>query len=159
LKGLAIDTNVLATADRLADQADEDCITSCVDFLESVRQGLVLVDDGGRIVEEYGRNVSTGQPGPGAFFLRWLWANIANESVCLQVPITPIDQDLESYAEFPSDLELANFDPPDRKFAAVVLAYGGDAEVVNALDSDWRHAEDALARNGVKVRFLCPQHV
>ena len=29
----------------------------------------------------------------------------------------------------------------------------------NAVDSDWAHHHAALTRAGVRVRFLCPQHV
>jgi hypothetical protein len=159
LTAWVVDTNVLCVADGSAPHADDTCVIACVDFLEAARAGLILVDDVGRIIDEYARNQSSGQPGPGTLFLRWLWQNIANQQVCEQVTITPTSTSPEEFAEFPSDPDLAQFDLSDRKFVAVALAAGRKGTVVNAVDSDWRHAEKALVRNRVKLRFLCPQHV
>lgn len=160
MTGWVIDTNVLCVADRLAGQADEDCIATCVDLLDRARDGIVLLDDGGRIIAEYQNNVRTmGQPGVGALFVRWIWQNVANPAACLQVPIRQISQSPENYEEMPDDPELASFDVSDRKFVAVARAYGTGATIVNAVDSDWRNAEVAMSRNGVRIKFLCPQHV
>jgi len=54
---------------------------------------------------------------------------------------------------------LAGFDRSDRKFVAMALASGSTPDVLNAVDSDWADYFAALARNGVKLKFLCPQHV
>ncbi len=154
-----VDTNVLCVADGSAPQADAACVVACVNFLEAARLGLVLVDDAERIIDEYARNQSAGQPGPGTLFLRWLWQNIANAQVCELVPITPVAGTPEQYMEFPTDPDLTTFDLSDRKFVAVSLAAPRANLIVNAVDSDWRHAEVALVRNGVRLHFLCPQHV
>jgi hypothetical protein len=154
-----VDTNVLCVADRLSRQADEACIASCVSALQAMQTTIVVVDDAGRIVKEYSNNVRTvGQPGVGGRFLLWLWQNIANVQVCATVPITPRLGGGEDYEEFPTDSDLAGFDPSDKKFAAVARAHGS-AVVLNAVDSDWRQFEAPLARNAIAVEFLCPQHV
>ena len=57
------------------------------------------------------------------------------------------------YADFPDDPALANFDPSDRKFAA--LARRTKTAVTNAIDSDWADHLTALNANGIAVNFLC----
>ena len=99
-----------------------------------------------------------GQPGVGFQFLRWLWQNVANPDVCREVAIRQISWDPEDYDEMPKDTSLATFDPSDRKFVAVAMAYDGHAVIVNAVDSDWRIAEHSLITNGLHLKFLCPQH-
>jgi hypothetical protein len=155
-----IDTNVLCVAERLASHADDNCVDACTDFLESARAGLVFVDDDQHILGEYqGQLRAVRQPGPGTAFLRWLWQNIANESVCRQVPIVSVSVDPENYSQMPADPALAAFDPSDRKFVAVAVVAGRGCVIVNAVDSDWRRAEAGLLRSGLCLRFLCPQHV
>jgi hypothetical protein len=84
----------------------------------------------------------------------------ANEERCERVVLTPqYDNGAEDFAEFPDDPELTDFDRNDRKFAAVALASLQAPTVLNALDSDWADSHVALVRNGLSIRFLCPQHV
>jgi hypothetical protein len=47
----------------------------------------------------------------------------------------------------------ANFDPSDRKFAA--LARREQVSVANATDSDWLDHRVTLNDNGIRVTFLC----
>ena len=62
-----------------------------------------------------------------------------------------------AYREFPDDGELAGFDLADRKFVAVARAAGTHPPILNASDTDWWNDREALARNGVRVEFLCPE--
>ena len=39
------------------------------------------------------------------------------------VPITPLDENETDFEEFPTDDALSDFDPDDRKFIAVAVAY------------------------------------
>lgn len=55
--------------------------------------------------------------------------------------------------DFPAVPELANFDPSDRKFAAMSRNTG--VAVTNAIDSDWADSLIALNANGIAVNFLC----
>ena len=48
------------------------------------------------------------------------------------------------------------FDAPDRKFAAVAHAHPGKPPVWQAADSKWLNWWPALAAQGVRVDFLCP---
>ena len=60
-----------------------------------------------------------------------------------------------SFSDFPSDPELVNFDPSDRKFVAAARNSG--ARVVNSTDPDWLEHKAALNRNGVQIEFVCTE--
>lgn len=150
-----IDTNVLIVANEKAEHASLDCLAHCISALEEARQQIVVIDDGFRIFKEYQHQVSpSGQPGVGDAFLLWLLQNWANPAHCETVTLTPNDQN--SFEEFPDDPELAAFDPSDHKFVAVANASISTPEILNAVDSDWWHFRHVLARNGVVIRFICP---
>jgi hypothetical protein len=151
---VAVDTNVPIIANGSAD-VSSDCTLACIRRLREVRAShRVLLDTLNLILTEYRKNLSPrGQPGLGDAFFKWLWDNQANAQVCRRVSITAIDG---SFAEFPSDPDLARFHRDDRKFVAVVLASGEQALVLNASDTDWWIYREALHRNGVEVEFLCP---
>ena len=87
--------------------------------------------------------------------MKWVFDNQANPAHCETVAITRTADDFENFAEFPDDPELALFDFSDRKFVAVALCSEHSPSVLNAVDSDWAHASEALERNGVKIEFLC----
>ena len=150
-----MDTNVAVVANGRASQADDDCVATCVSELIDIRERhQVVLDDRGLIIEEYRRHLSpSGQPGPGDAFFKWLWNNQGHPRHCRQVAVTPGDR---GFDEFPSDPDLEEFDPADRKFVAVAIASGDRPTVLNAADTDWWQHREALARHRVEVRFLCP---
>ena len=155
---MVIDTNVLVTANGRSDHAGLDCQLSCVDALEEAKKRhVVTVDDGMLILDEYRRNASLGgQPGVGDAFLKWLWQNQGNPRHCEQVTISPTKRDQRYFQEFPADPALSGFDPSDRKFVAAAVASRKRPEIINATDSDWWDFREALAANGLAIRFLCP---
>ena len=69
-----------------------------------------------------------------------------------QASITPIRDESRGFRELPNN----GLDPSDRKFLAVAVV--GEAEIVNATDSDWSEQEELTRDLGVSVRQLCPQH-
>lgn len=156
---VVVDTNVAAVANGRHAKASPDCILTCIQALEAVCNGqLILLDDGMRILEEYRSHLSlAGQPGPGDRFMKWLWSNHTNPERCRLVPITPTSTDESDFEEFPRDPELSAFDRNDRKFAAVGLASGQKFIVQDASDSDWWHFREPLRKNGVTIEFLCPE--
>lgn len=155
---VVMDTNVAVVANDRTPQAGQECIEACVKALLKLRERhRVLVDDQGLIFDEYRRHLSpSGQPGLGDAFFKWLWDNQGNPDHCRQVRITPAN-DSRGFEEFPDDPALAEFDPSDRKFAAVAIASGENPPILNASDTDWWNHREALSRNGVEVRFLCPE--
>lgn len=156
MKASVVDSNVPIVANGKAQQASPQCILACINALDEARRGLVSLDDGFRIIQEYMNNLSiSGQPGAGDAFVKWVFDNQANDAHCERVPITPLNGNGESYAEFPIDADLVAFDWSDRKFVAVALASKNSPPIFNATDSDWWHAREALGRNGVTIRFVC----
>lgn len=157
MRAAVVDTNVLVVANEASAHATLDCIITSIDALSALRRsGVVALDDEFLILEEYRRRASpAGQPGIGDAFLRHLYDNLYNEAVCRLVTVTPIEDG--SFAEFPADDRLANFDRDDRKFVVVALGCKPTARVLNATDTDWWHHREALEDNGVQVRFLCPE--
>lgn len=156
-----IDTNVPVVANAKSEQADPECVIACIDALFGIREnGIIILDDARLILQEYMHNLSmSGQPGAGDSFMKWVWDMQANEKHCKRVHITPGESDPTDFAEFPKDDRLQNFDPSDRKFVTVALTSGDHPEILNAVDSDWANHFDALTQAGLRIRFVCPQHV
>lgn len=145
----------------VAPQASPDCVIYCSERLRQITEdGKVLLDAANLILQEYKRVLApVSQPGPGHAFLKWVYTNLGNPSRCELVSITPDPASGRGFIEFPTDLALAGFDPDDRKFVAVARAHRLNPPILNAVDTDWWLFRDALARNGVRVEFLCPQDV
>ena len=95
-----------------------------------------------------------GEPGVGDLFFKWVNDVQWDESLCRRESITP--HATRTFTEFPSDPALEQFDRSDRKYAALAKKCGRNTAVFNAADSDWKHHQEALSRNGVKVVNLCP---
>ena len=153
-----LDTNVLLVADGKSTAAVA-CVRAAVAALDSVKQhgGLVL-DSHFLILKEYGNKLRPVGPNtPGNAFLKWLWQNKANPTYCEQVPLE-ITED-GSFAAFPDDPELADFDPSDRKFVATALTHPARPVIVNATDTDWQHHREPLERNGIQLEFICPEEM
>lgn len=154
---LVVDTNVPRAANGDATHASIACQIACIDELERIVRGCrILLDSSGLILEEYGKRLRyKGAPGVGDQFFRWVWDSLGDEYRVRQVAITQHAE--RTFEEFPADSELIGFDIDDRKFVATVVAGGRSAQVVNAVDSDWRHYEALLTRNEIFVRHLCSE--
>lgn len=152
-----VDTNVAVVANGKHPAASPECVQQCIRRLKDVHSdGRVAIDDGWRILGEYRNNLSeSGQPGVGDRFLKWLLQNLANHQRCIKVTLTPIDEEAQIYAEFPSSPELGGFDPSDRKFVAVANTHPDKPQILQAVDSKWRSFEGALVAVGIHVDFLC----
>lgn len=153
-----VDTNVLLVANGQAD-VSPDCVIACVKRLQTLeKKGVVVIDDGYRILGEYRRKTSLSPPkGVGDLFLKWLMRNATNTRHVEQVSLTEIAADC--FDEFPVPALAAAFDPPDRKFAAVANAHPKKPPVWQAADSKWLAWWQDLRAQGVRVEFLCPSDV
>lgn len=156
-----IDTNVLLVANGKHQDASDDCLIACTEILDAIENngGTVVVDDEWRILREYQNNLrsSTGQPGPGDTFLKWLLRRQANPRHVARIAITETDEN--EFAEFPDRDLQENFDPNDRKFVAVSAADLQRPPIIQAVDSKWLDWWQALARSGVTVDFRCPDDI
>lgn len=157
MTAVVVDTNVLVVANGRAPQASLWCVRDCVNRLLSVRRSeLLVLDAAWLILGEYQRHASSvGQPGPGDAFLKWVLNNRANPERCELAHLTPRSGAAEDFEEFPSDPDLASFDPADRKFVAVAIASKYDPPIVNATDAGWWNYRAPLERHGVNIEFLC----
>jgi len=156
MRAYVIDTNVAQVANGAAQQAGPQCVQNCVDALTRARSELVVIDDGMRILQEYLTNIGlVGQPGLGHIFVKWVFDNQAVQTRCERVRLTESAPNSCDFQEFPSDVTLVGFDRNDRKFAAVAAASAHNPEILNAVDSDWWIYSAPLARNGLRVTFLC----
>jgi hypothetical protein len=153
-----MDTNVAIVANGKTPQAGNQCVSTCISTLLDLREHhRLLLDAEGLILEEYRRHLSpAGQPGPGDAFFKWLWSNQSNPEYCRQVSIGP-EVDGRGFQEFPDNPDLEGFDRSDRKFVALAIASEESPPILNAADTDWWEYREALSRNGVEVRFLCPE--
>jgi hypothetical protein len=151
-----VDTNVPIVANGRPDPKDNrvpsiDCRIACVTRLEKIlKSGKVLLDLAGEIQDEYRTYLRpSGQPGVGDRFYQEVLNSAPKKIERVELP----KRDDDEFADLPQALIDANFDPSDRKFAA--LAIRGQAPVVNATDSDWLNHRTMLENHGIRVEFLC----
>lgn len=157
---MVVDTGVPITASG-SSQAGLECTRRCRAAVAAITadQARLILDGGWLIIGEYRNNLSsTGQPGLGDSFLKWVLTNRDNPARCVRVPIRS-DGSGYGFEEFPKAADLADFDKSDMKFVAVALAHGADTPLQVAVDSKWWGWKAALARERVKVELLCPDEV
>jgi hypothetical protein len=148
-----VDTNTLVVANGASIGVALECQLAAVDELVSIKTaGALVLDEGREILAEYSKHCSyAGQPGVGDEFFRW-----AVENAALVETVQLTNHPDRRYEEFPDDAELTTFDWDDRVFVSASLASSSSARIVNAVDSDYAHHEEALKRHGVVVHELCP---
>jgi hypothetical protein len=154
---VVVDTNVPIVANGRADPSSGarepslGCRIAAIEFLtQALKSHRILLDLAGEIQKEYRTYLNPGgQPGVGDRFYQAILMSMPTRVERVDLPRTAEGD----YVDFPADPELADFDPSDRKFAA--LARRARAPVANATDTDWLHHRVALERNGVTVDFVC----
>lgn len=152
-----IDTNVLLVAN--GDHADvsAECRIECVQHLQGIQAlGVVVIDDGFRILGEYLKKTKLNPPkGVGDVFLKGLLREANNPARVEQVTITDLPG--QCFAEFPDAALQPSFDASDRMFAAVANAHPMKPPVWQAADCKWLDWWHRLHAQGVQVEFLCEQ--
>ncbi|OQA81069.1 MAG: hypothetical protein BWY32_00574 [bacterium ADurb.Bin243] len=155
MSNYVVDTNILAAANGKATHLSESDFMKCCQFLKTFfekKQNHISIDSIGLIFREYLNNASlAGRPGIGDSFLKWLFSNRANTSICESVCINPVSDSEYDFREFPNDIDLVGFDKSDKKFVAVAIASKKSPEICNACDSDWNDYAEALKKHGVKI--------
>ena len=150
-----IDTNVLLVANGQHGDVSEDCVIACVTHLQSIQKsGVVVIDDGYRLIGEYHHKTSLNPPkGVGDKFLKWVLQHTGTARV---EQVTLNETADNCFSEFPDLVLEPPFDPPDRKFVAVAHAHPEKPQIWQAADSKWLDWWLALRAKGVEVNFLCP---
>lgn len=154
-----IDTNVLLVANQQHADVSDECIEACIRRLQAMQKaGVVVIDDGHRILDEYQQKTTLNPPkGVGDVFLKWLLREAGNPARVEQVAL--IEHTPDCFAEFPDPMLESRFDPSDRKFAAVAHAHPDKPPIWQAADSKWLDWWPALQAKGIMVEFLCPDDV
>ncbi|WBA40699.1 hypothetical protein [Hymenobacter canadensis] len=148
-----IDTNVPLTANGVS-SAGPACVLAASERILATQNQIIVLDDEFNIISEYQNKLSSsGQPGPGDAFLKWVLQNRANPLRCETIALNCNEDG--SYSDFPDDEGLDKFDLSDRKFVALAIAHAGNPPIVNATDTDWYIHIEALERCGISVEFLC----
>jgi hypothetical protein len=125
-----------------------------------MKSGHVFVDELGKIVEEYRRNLNArGEPGPGDKFLEWILTHEWGIKRVTRVRITPKTEDSEDFVELPAPPVGVSYDPSDRKFLAVASAHPDRPPILQSFDSKWWGWREALAEHGVSIYFLCADEI
>lgn len=153
MSDVIIDTNVVVVANHQNLKVMPDCVAACIQFLIEARNNhVVLLDDGDEIRGEYAHAVRMGRPYQlGAQFLIHVVQHQFNPAHARRVNLGKVGA--SDFADFPTALELAAFDPSDRKFAALAKKTG--IAVTNAIDSDWANHLASLNAHDIAVNFLC----
>lgn len=153
-----VDTNVAVVANGNSAQASPTCVRTCATRLYGLmKSGKLVIDNQWLILREYMANLrSSGQPGTGDVFLKWVLTNYRNPDRCEQVPVTPKIGGFTDFEEFPSVPGLADFHGDDRKFVAVSMAHPARPPILQAVDAEWWELREQFCRAGVQVEFLCP---
>jgi hypothetical protein len=152
-----VDTNVPIVAnERGCSHVSPECVQECVDrILKLTRNGVLVIDDKWLIIEEYSHKLySTGQPGVGDMFLKWVLTNRENPDKCQKVPITSCGN---SFEEYPSDPQLQSIKYDDRKFIALAFTHPERPPIWQAVDTQWWTLRDVFEKNKIEVDFLCPK--
>lgn len=154
-KCIVVDTNVLAVAEGLNDEATDHCRQACVRIAQQVRGGqLIAVDADDLIVREYIRVLKKADTsGVGTKLAQTLFRQRHDPQVCRRVQVTPADEPPGSFEEVPA--KLRDFDIDDHVFIAVAAADGRGTQVLQALDEEWWDRKQDFADSGIDVQFLC----
>jgi hypothetical protein len=148
-----VDTNVGI----VANGRDEDgphrpeSVIACVKFIKKFLEGSdrIAIDEDWEIIREYRNDLhSTGQPGAGDKFLKWVLINNANPERCHRVDISTI----------PAPEQLEDFDPPDIKFIRTALGCPSP-RIAEATDGLWWYRRADFEAAGIEVNFLCPVEI
>jgi hypothetical protein len=154
-----VDTNVVLVANGQHADVSPECIKTCALALQGIMlSGKLALDNGFLILREY-QNKTQPKKGnrPGDAFVKWALKNRCNAKWVEQVSL--LEHDERGFESFPDDLELANFDAPDRKFVAVSGAHRDKPPIAQAADSKWLDSAPALQRHGIEVKFLCQSDI
>lgn len=154
-----VDTNVILVANGAHADVSPECVIACVEGLNKLmKSGVLVVDDGFRILSEYLNKTSPRRSkGVGDVFVQWVLRHNAQPNRVQRVTLT--ERAPDCYVEFPDSALEPRFDGPDRKFVAVAHAHADRPSIWQAADCKWLDWWPALRLCGVEVEFMCKEDV
>lgn len=165
-----VDTNVPLTAAGYNNVATRNCRYKCIDFLERVFRGdvIVVIDSANAALNEYANNL----PRPlqmdnlASRFLIHIHNNRGNEQFVKEVSLTRtaagqfLDYPDKAGSWKTDDPRCLRFDEDDKKWVALAAKFKRETDtnppIVNAGDRCWKAFELILSFSGISVEFLCP---
>lgn len=172
MKHKIVDTNVPLTAAGFNSVATSNCRRECIDFIERVFRGdvIVVIDNANEALNEYGNSLPRplGMDNLASRFLVHLYSNRGNERYVKEValPKTTAGQFLDypdnEGAWKTDEPRCRTFDEDDKKWVALAAKFkretGANAPIANAGDRCWIAFELILYFAGISLEFLCPHH-
>lgn len=154
---VVVETNVPIAANGRDTHASLECQYICTEFLENLvspkSHMSIILDEKGLIFDEYRNYLSyKGQPGVGDIFFKHLHDNMYLSKKIKLITITKIADETRGFDELP----VNKIDKSDRKFLAAAIV--GNADIINAMDTDWHEEAVFVNLMGIKVQQLCPEH-
>lgn len=155
MKIAVVDTNVILIANNAHAEASPECVIACINLLsELMKSGVLVLDDGYRILLEYQKKTTPRKgKGVGDLFVQWALRHQGQRKHVQAVVLTEPQKD--RFEEFPDSVLEPLFDAPDRKFVAVAYKHPAHPPIWQAADCKWLDWWPALAACGVKVEFVC----
>ena len=169
MQARVIDTNVPLTASGANDAASTRCVSNCIDFIERVLSGeiVIVLDDSNEAMDEYGRNVplhGRSEDLAGRFLIH-VFSNMGDSNKVRLVTLLKTPE--SDYIDYPDPDDswtspvrrCERFDPDDKKWVAIALRFKAesdeDAPIANAADRCWHAYHAHLDSAGVALDFLC----
>lgn len=154
---VVVETNVPIAANGRETHASLACQYTCTEFLEKLASPKsntsIILDEQGMILDEYRHYLNyKGQPGVGDMFFKYLHDHMYLDKKVKLVPISPITDETRGFSELP----VNPIDKSDRKFLAVAIV--ANANIINAMDTDWHEKAVFVDLMKIKVQQLCPEH-
>ncbi|MCY4145835.1 MAG: hypothetical protein OXE95_01260 [Chloroflexi bacterium] len=167
-----VDTNVPLTAAGYNNVATRNCRNECIDFLEHVFRGdvIVVIDNANAALNEYANNLPRplGIDNLASRFLIHLYNNRGNEQFIKEVALAK--STTGQFLDYPDnagswktdDPRCKRFDEDDKKWVAIALRFksksGDDAPIACAADHCWSVFELILKMAGVQLDFVCNRY-
>ena len=158
-----IDTNVPLTAAGINENVTLLCKQHCVRVVNLVRNRAIciVIDRDGEVLREYANKVHQKRSSLldlAGLFLIYVRSNSGYKERVHQIHLRKVNGE---YADWPQDQTLTGFDPSDKKWVALALAFrqqtGQDAPVAYAIERGWDKYGEALNQHGVVLEHLCAE--
>lgn len=155
-----VDTNVWVMLGNIPpdNEIERECVLACIQwgkrFNESGEEYKIAVDMKWKILTEYRNNIREGS-------LAQQYLNTLLSQPIMRLVFKPIQYDDNDHAIIDVDLDTDDqkFDPSDKKFVAVALAFDDPPPIINATDTDWEKHKVPIEAAGITVHSLCPDYI
>ena len=160
-----VDTNVSLLAGTHISKIKKEqveCASACIKFIKNFignPNSKIVLDNAGEVLREYRKATTMFKSERNVAVLFYMW-------VCQYIKFASIDNlvqlhknEQNSFDEYPSNKDLRDFDPADKKFIALANAHPEHPPIIEGSDSEWWGIRIALQECGLQVKFLCEKYI